>query len=64
MRLAGIIKQYSKNAIPQLAKIVMAIGSDLNFKCPYHANVIKMFDNVSKNIGKIIGIPIILDMRF
>ena len=53
MRLAGTWKQYSASAIPQLIRIMAINGSDwnhfmdTNFKCPYHAKVIKTFDSMS-----------------
>ena len=50
-RLAGTIIIYSKNAMPQLAKIATHNGVLLNFKCPYHANVIKTFEPVNSTIG-------------
>ena len=54
---AGTCRQYSKNAIPQLIKIISQSAPDLNFKCPYQANVINILDNVSKIIGtKTLGI--------
>lgn len=50
IRLAGTWKQYSNKAMPQLIKIMASKPRFcpqlicLNFKCPYHANVIKVFD--------------------
>ncbi len=54
--LAGIIKVYSSRAIHQLIRIMPAtpqLGSRvlvLNFRWPYQANVIKLFDTISINI--------------
>lgn len=53
MRFAGTWKQYSKNAIPQLTKITAHSADDLNFKCPYHAKVMKILEISNKNIGAI-----------
>src|SRR5665647_316094 len=52
-RFAGIMNRYSKNAMPQLARMTSQSGELLNFgfKLPYHANVIKMFEQVSSTIG-------------
>src|SRR5882757_3665095 len=50
MRLAGTWKQYSKNAIPQLITITFHSATFRNFKCPYHANVIKIFEMVRRRI--------------
>ena len=55
-RLAGTCMQYSKNAIPQLIKIIPNnpifenLGIAVNRKWPYHANVIKTFESVNKII--------------
>jgi hypothetical protein len=48
--LAGIIRQYSKKAIPQLNRIAFHKGIFLSFKCPYQANVIKIFERINKEI--------------
>src|SRR5690606_27629662 len=50
-RLAGTIRQYSKNAIPQLTRITANSGEDLYFRCPYQAKVMKMLEAVSSRIG-------------
>ena len=39
--------------MPQLIKITAMRAVCLNFKCPYQANVIKMFDMNNNIIGKI-----------
>lgn len=52
MRFAGTWRQYSKNAIAQLATMTIHSGADLNFKCPYHANVIKTFEATRRRTGK------------
>src|SRR6266481_6679495 len=53
MRFAGTWKQYSKKAIPQLAMITFHSASLRNFRWPYHAKVIKMFEMVSNRIVRI-----------
>src|SRR5882724_9363292 len=45
------MNRYSKNAMPQLARMTSQSGEFLNFKCPYHANVMKMFESVSNTTG-------------
>lgn len=51
--LAGIIKEYSKNANPQLHNIISINGqSDIifisdNLRLPYHANVMKMLEIIN-----------------
>ena len=56
MRLAGTVKQYSKNAIPQLINTAFQSVIDVSFKCQYQANVMKIFDTMSKPIVFIIVI--------
>src|SRR5277367_1822817 len=53
MRLAGIMKRYSKKAMPQLATMTSQSGVPLNFefRLPYHANVMKMFEQISSTMG-------------
>ncbi len=51
MRFAGTCRQYSKKAMPQLARMTVISGADLNFKCPYHAKVIKTFEAVKSKTG-------------
>src|SRR5690606_20729172 len=46
-RLAGTCRQYSKKAIPQLARITTTSGVVLNFRCPYQAKVMNRFEAVS-----------------
>ena len=53
MRFAGTWKQYSKKAIPQLTTITFQSASLRNFKWPYHAMVMKMFEMVSNRIVRI-----------
>ena len=54
-RFAGTMAVYSNNATPQLAKMMRINGQSLiipisdNFKLPYHANVIKMFETIKSN---------------
>ena len=44
MRLAGTWKQYSKNAMPQLATIATKRGLPLSAeRCPYQAKLMKTF---------------------
>src|SRR5208283_5985339 len=50
-RLAGTCSRYSKNAMPQLTRMTSSSGLVLNFKWPYHANVMKTFEQVSSTIG-------------
>ena len=40
--------------MPQLIKITAIKALDLNFKCPYQANVIKIFEMSNNITGKII----------
>src|SRR5579864_6785396 len=49
-RLAGTWKQYSKNAMPQLMMITFHRATLRNFKCPYQANVMNMFEMVRRRI--------------
>ena len=50
IRLAGIMKQYSIKAIPQLNRMIRYRGQSVeifiswSFKLPYHANVINTFE--------------------
>src|SRR5229473_2771058 len=53
MRFAGTWKQYSKKAIPQLTMITFQSASLRNFRWPYHAKVMKMFETVSNRIVRI-----------
>src|SRR6266403_1564758 len=53
MRFAGTWKQYSKKAIPQLARMTFQSASLRNFKWPYHAKVMKMLDTMSNRIVRI-----------
>jgi hypothetical protein len=50
MRLAGTWKQYSKNAIAQLAAIRRGSGALRYFKCPYQAKVMKILEIVSRTM--------------
>ena len=50
-RLAGTASQYSKNAIPQLAMMTSGSHLPLNFKWPYHANVMKTLEALSIRTG-------------
>src|ERR1700756_381149 len=53
IRFAGTWKQYSKKAIPQLMTITFHSATLRNFKCPYHANVMKIFEMVRRRIVRI-----------
>ena len=59
MRLAGTCRQYSTKAIAQLmsinaiSPILANRGICAIFRCPYHANVIKIFDISNNIIGEI-----------
>src|SRR5271154_618246 len=50
IRLAGTCRQYSKKAIHQLTRITFHNATSRNFRCPYHAKVIKMFEPISSKI--------------
>src|ERR1700681_2848895 len=50
MRLAGTWKQYSKKAMPQLARITFHSASLRYFRWPYQAKVMKIFEIVSKRM--------------
>ena len=61
MRLAGIKNEYSRSAIPQLMSIMKIIGVlvemifiSCNFRLPYQARVIKLFDMMSSARVRII----------
>ena len=51
--LAGTVRQYSKNAIPQENRITRISGQPVeifisdSFRWPYQANVMKMLENTS-----------------
>ncbi len=53
MRLAGTCSRYSKNAIPQLARIGddAAVCSPRFLRWPYQANVMKMFEPTEQENG-------------
>src|SRR6476661_320278 len=54
-RLAGTASQYSKNAMPQLTMMTSGSQLSLNFKWPYHANVMKTLEANSIRTGKTDG---------
>src|SRR5215470_13274940 len=58
IRFPGTWKQYSKNAIPQLAGTTYQRASLLYFRCPYHAKVMKMFEIVSSTIVRTFQVPV------
>src|ERR1700726_2701564 len=55
MRLAGTWKQYSKKAMPQLARMTFQSASLRYFRWPYQAKVMKIFEMVSRRIVRIVG---------
>src|SRR6267378_7474688 len=50
MRFAGTWKQYSKKAMPQLARITFHSASLRYLRWPYHAKVMKMLEIVSSKM--------------
>src|SRR6266436_375157 len=50
MRFAGTWKQYSKKAMPQLARMTFHKASLRYLRWPYQAKVMKMFERVSSRI--------------
>src|SRR5690606_20928343 len=48
-------RQYSKKAMPQETRTTTQSAVVLNFRCPYQANVMKIFDARSIRIGKTRG---------
>ena len=50
-RLAGTISRYSKNAIPQLARMTLGRAVSRYFRCPYQAKVMNTLDSTSRNGG-------------
>ena len=64
IRLAGIMKQYSIKAIPQLNRMIRYRGQSVeifiswSFKLPYHANVINTFEIIkSRMVNQIFIFP-------
>src|ERR1700730_5624579 len=55
MRLAGTWKQYSKKAMPQLARMTFQSASLRYFRWPYQAKVMKIFEMVSRRTVRIVG---------
>src|ERR1041384_5684997 len=53
MRLAGTWKQYSKNAMPQLARITFQSASLRYLRWPYQAKVMKTLEMVSRTMVRI-----------
>src|SRR5882724_5439014 len=62
-RLAGTASQYSKNAMPQLTIIASGSGLCLNFRWPYHANVMNTLEansiRTGKSCGEMVGISVL-----
>src|SRR5579863_1404837 len=50
IRFAGTWKQYSKKAMPQLARMTFHSASLRYLRWPYQAKVIKIFETVSRTI--------------
>src|SRR3954447_2146278 len=50
-RLAGTARQYSTNAMPQLARMTPNSGTSLKRKCPYQATVMNTLEAKSSRIG-------------
>ncbi len=50
--------------MPQLTMITTGSGLALNFKCPYHAKVMKTLEansiRIGRMVGEIVGIDILL----
>src|ERR1700688_3812911 len=63
MRLAGTWKQYSKKAMPQLARMTFQSASLRYFRWPYQAKVIKIFEMVSRRIVRIVQIFLDVDIN-
>jgi hypothetical protein len=58
-RFAGIIKQYSKKAIPQLSRMIRGNGVETFLKylrLPYQAKVIKIFETTKSKNGQNLNI--------
>src|SRR6478752_4179690 len=60
---AGTMKQYSTKAMPQLTTITKNIGDVLNLRWPYHARVMKMFEQTSSKMGTTYGQRLSLGAR-
>src|ERR1700733_7766411 len=58
MRLAGTCRQYSKKAMAQLARIAFHSGESRNLRCPYQAQVMKMFEPISSNTVRIAALAL------
>src|SRR3954470_21674384 len=54
-RLAGTASQYSKKAMPQLARVTSTSELCLNLRWPYQAKVMKTLEANSINIGSSCG---------
>src|ERR1700682_6810779 len=63
MRLPGTWKQYSKKAMPQLARMTFQSASLRYFKWPYQAKVMKMFEMVRRRIVRTWRGPVIRSCR-
>src|SRR5690606_14234672 len=51
IRLAGTIRVYSKNAMPQLTRMAITSGALLYFRCPYQAKVMNTLLASSNSTG-------------
>src|SRR5438445_1573561 len=62
-RLAGTASQYSKNAMPQLTMMASGNQVSLNFRWPYHANVMKTLEpnsiRTGNSDGEMVGMEIL-----
>src|SRR6185312_16249966 len=56
MRLAGTARQYSKNAMPQLASTATHIAAAGNLSWPYQAVVMNRLEQQSSTIGRIAAV--------
>src|SRR6185295_8167386 len=62
-RLAGTASQYSKKAIPQLARTTTGSALSLNLRWPYQAKVMKTLETnsikIGSSVGEIVGIDVL-----
>src|SRR5215831_133400 len=64
MRFAGTWKQYSANAITQLTTMTLKSGASRCRRWPYHANVMKILERVSKRMVVIFLVDRLTDVEF
>src|SRR5579872_2257592 len=61
MRLAGTCRQYSKKAIPQLARMTIHSGEARYLRCPYQAQVMKMLEPIRRRMVRtLVASPVLL----